>query len=242
MKTLIPFISLAIATAAFSEEINPADVAPTADIAGVKAAGFLSLITEDLASWAYQSDGVDNWLVKNGILKHTGKKSLTTDLWTKEKYGDFTLVFDWRWAEKGELKGQPIVLPDGSEKLDATGQKELIEINELDSGVFLRGHTKSQVNLWNWSVGSGEVYGYRIDPAQSAEVKAAVTPKSRADKPVGEWNRMLISVKGQSLTVSLNGKVVIENAVLNEIPAEGPIGLQHHGQAIDFANLWIKRD
>jgi hypothetical protein len=26
------------------------------------------------------------------------------------------------------------------------------------------------------------------------------------------------------------------------MPPEGPIGLQHHGQAIDFANIWVKRD
>jgi hypothetical protein len=124
-------------------------------------------------------------------------------------------------------------MPDGSEQ----GRKE---IEELDSGIYLRGNTKSQVNLWNWSVGSGEVYGYRKDGAMSAEVKAGVTPKSNADRPQGEWNRIMITLKGDRLTVSLNGKVVIENAQLPGIPAEGPVGLQHHGGAIDFANLWIK--
>ena len=45
---------------------------------------------------------------------------------------------------------------------------------------------------------------------------------------------------GDRLTVSLNGRVVIDNALLPGVPARGPIGLQHHGSAIDFANLWIK--
>ena len=44
------------------------------------------------------------------------------------------------------------------------------------------------------------------------------------------------------LTVSLNGRVVIENATLPGIPAGGPIALQHHGGAIDFANIWIKAE
>ena len=42
------------------------------------------------------------------------------------------------------------------------------------------------------------------------------------------------------LSVSLNGRLVIENAQLPGVPERGAIGLQHHGSAIDFANLWIK--
>ena len=74
----------------------------------------------------------------------------------------------------------------------------------------------------------------------SAEVKAGVTPKTKADKPIGEWNRTMITLKGDRLTVTLNGQLVIDNAQLPGVPATGPIGLQHHGGAIDFANLWIK--
>ena len=74
----------------------------------------------------------------------------------------------------------------------------------------------------------------------SPEVKAAVTPRMKADKPLGEWNHMEITMKGEMLNVTLNGEHVIVDATLPGIPTEGPIGLQHHGQAIDFANLYIK--
>ena len=162
------------------------------------------------------------------------------DLWTHKEFGDFTLVFDWRWSGRGPLKKQPVVLADGNSKTGPDGQPELVEIEELDSGIYLRGNTASQVNLWNWTVGSGEVYGYRTNPAMSAEVRAQVTPKVRADRPIGEWNRTMITMKGDRLTVSLNGRVVIDNAPLPGVPARGSIGLQSHGAAIDFANLWIK--
>jgi hypothetical protein len=175
-------------------------------------------------------------------LKHTGEKGETTDLWTEERYRDFTLVFDWRWSGRGEFKQQPIILPDGSEKTGPDGKRETAEVEELDSGILLRGQTKSQVNLWNWTVGSGEIYGYRTDPKQSAEVKAAATPSQKADLPIGEWNRMMITVKDQQVSVTLNGIGVIDKVTLNEMPEEGPVGLQHHGQAIDFANMWIRRD
>ncbi|MCF7675869.1 MAG: DUF1080 domain-containing protein, partial [Akkermansiaceae bacterium] len=118
----------------------------------------------------------------------------------------------------------------------------VLEVEELDSGIYLRGSSKSQVNLWNWPVGSGEVYGYRTDKSIPADVRAAVTPRLKADAPVGEWNRMLISVKGDVLNVTLNGRAVIVDAQLPGIPARGPIALQHHNAAIDFANIWIKED
>ena len=62
----------------------------------------------------------------------------------------------------------------------------------------------------------------------------------KADKPLGEWNHMEITMKGKILNVTLNGQHVIVDAKLPGVPAEGPLALQSHGQAIDFANLYIK--
>jgi hypothetical protein len=47
-------------------------------------------------------------------------------------------------------------------------------------------------------------------------------------------------MKGDSLTVVLNGKTVIENAQLPGVPPRGPIALQDHGSPIQFANLYVK--
>jgi hypothetical protein len=109
-----------------------------------------------------------------------------------------------------------------------------------DSGIYLRGNSKSQVNMWSWPIGSGEVYGYREDRSVAPEVRAGVTPRVKADKPLGEWNRFIITMKGDRLTVVLNGQTIIENAQLPGVPARGPIALQHHGDPIQFANIYIK--
>ena len=100
---------------------------------------------------------------------------------------------------------------------------------DSDSGILLRGSGKSQVNIWCWPIGSGEVYGYRMDGKQPPDVRAAVTPRTQADKPVGEWNHFEITVRGDRVTVLLNGKKVIAEAQLPGVSASGPIGLQHHG-------------
>ena len=71
------------------------------------------------------------------------------------------------------------------------------------------------------------------------EVRAATTPRSRADAKVGSWNRFVITMRGDRLTVNLNGVTVIERAQLPGIAAEGPIALQSHHSAIEFTNLFI---
>jgi len=147
----------------------------------------------------------------------------------------------------------PIILSDGTHKKDADGKVITIPTPNADSGILLRGEMKSQCNIWNWPVGSGEVYGYRMDKNMPPEVKAAVTPSRRADNPIGEWNTFIITMQGDRLTVKLNGQTVIENARLPGIPAEGPVGLQHHGgkdkdgnynnaaSLLQFRNVFIKQ-
>ncbi|HJN16157.1 MAG TPA: DUF1080 domain-containing protein, partial [Armatimonadota bacterium] len=101
-------------------------------------------------------------------------------------------------------------------------------------------NSKSQVNMWCWPVGSGEVSGYRKDAEMPAEVRAGVTPTEPADNPIGKWNRFLITMRGDRLTVVLNGKTVIKDAELPGVPETGPIALQHHGDSIQFANIFIR--
>lgn len=209
---------------------------PTANEEGAKQAGFTKIFDgETLDGWESEEGDKDHWRPYNGILKYDGRsEAKDKDLWFSKEYGDMTVILDWRWGAPGPLMKRPIIGPDGKE----TGEQ--VEVQELDSGIYLRGNSKSQVNFWNWPCGSGEVYGYRTDKSQPAEVIAGVTPKVKADKPVGEWNRTMITIKGDRLTVVLNGQTVVENAQLPGIPAKGKIALQHHGAAIDFANIWVK--
>ena len=189
---------------------------------------------KSLAGWKPERAGDESWSVMNGVLKHKGTAKGAGQLWTEKEYGDFTMAFDWRWASVGPMMKRPVIGADGNE----TAEK--LDVQELDSGVYVRGNEKSQVNLWNWPVGSGEVYGYRTNKSMSAEVRAGVTPKMKADKALGEWNHTVITMKGDRLTVVLNGQTVIDQAQLPNVPAKGKLALQHHGSSIDFANLTIK--
>jgi hypothetical protein len=64
----------------------------------------------------------------------------------------------------------------------------------------------------------------------------------KADKPLGQWNRFIITMQGDRLTVQLNGQTVIKDAQLPGVAVRGPIALQHHGDAIEFANIYIREE
>ncbi|HZN66648.1 MAG TPA: DUF1080 domain-containing protein, partial [Tepidisphaeraceae bacterium] len=143
------------------------------------------------------------------------------------------------------------ILPDGTHARDVNGKEIRMALPDSDSGVILRGDVKNQVNIWCWPIGSGEMYGWRTDPRQPPEVRAAVTPRTQADKPVGQWNTYEITVKGEAVTVKLNDKLVIDNARLPNMSRSGPLGLQHHGGMRDgkwssppallqFRNIYVK--
>ncbi len=69
------------------------------------------------------------------------------------------------------------------------------------------------------------------------KVRAALTPKVKADRR--QWNRFVITLKGDRLNVDLNGQTVIENARLPGIAPRGRLGLEHDGARIQFANLYV---
>ncbi len=210
---------------------------PVTDAETMKKQGFSPLFDgSSLAGWKVEKGSEGHWRAMNGILSYDGKsEAQVKDLWTEKEYKDVTLHLDWRWSGTGEKMQRPIIDP-------ATGKEvgKTLEVEELDSGVYLRGNISSQVNLWNWPVGSGEVYGYRTNKKLSPAVQAGVTPKENADKPLGEWNHIEITMRGDRLTVISNGKKVIDAAQLPDVPLQGALGLQHHGSAIDFANIWLK--
>jgi hypothetical protein len=138
-------------------------------------------------------------------------------------------------------KSYPVVLPSGDDKLDAGGNPVMQEVDDAgNSGILLRGNEDAQINICCYPVGSGEITAFRKNKEFPAEVRAALTPKERADAPLGKWNRFLITLQGDRITIDLNGKRIIENAQLPGLAERGPIGLQHHETPVEFANIYVR--
>ncbi len=217
--------------------------------------GFVSLFNgRDFTGWKVPEGDNGHWKVVDGVIDYDAQSEAAGDknLWTEKEYGDFVLRADWRLKETPFVNPNvPIIKPDGTHKKDAEGKEIRMAVPDSDSGIFPRGFPKAQVNIWCWPVGSGEVYGYRMDRSQSPDVRAAVTPKINADHDIGQWNTFEITLRGERLSVLLNGKQVIQDARLPGIPPRGPVGLQHHGgkrngqwsgppSLVQFRNLFIR--
>jgi putative heme-binding domain-containing protein len=179
----------------------------------------------------------EHWRATNGILEHDG---MTGDLWSERQFDDFELHLEWRWPDAPKWEQFPLINSAGVEGDEQGHAATLRVLDAGDSGVLLRGLYKAQANLFCYPVGSGEVWEYRTDASMTPEQRRAVTPRRAADRPVGDWNEMIIRLRGDRLSVVLNGVEVIREAQLPGIPARGPIGLQHEHGRIQFRNLRIR--
>lgn len=111
-----------------------------------------------------------------------------------------------------------------------------------DSGIYLRG--SPQVQIWDPALGgraakgSGGLYNNQKNPNDALVL---------ADNPIGEWNTFYIKMVGEKVTVKLNGKVVVDDTVLENywerdkpIYETGQIELQNHGNTLYFRNVFLK--
>jgi hypothetical protein len=218
-------------------------------------AGFTPLFNgKDLTGWKVPPGDNGHWRVVDGVIDYDAESEATGDksLYSEREFGDFTLRAEWRIkATPYTNPNVPIILSSGLHKKDADGKEIRLNVPDSDSGIYLRGSPKAQVNIWGWPVGSGEVYGYRTDAKMPPAVRAGVTPKRNADRDIGAWNAFEITLRGDRLTVILNGEEVLSNAQLPDVPARGPIALQHHGSKkggvwvsppslVQFRNISIK--
>ena len=237
-KTAIYFRNIKI------KELETAN--PPAEQRSVSGDGFRSLYNSfDLSEWKMLPGHLNHWTILDGMINYDGKSAeKDKSLWSKKQFRDFILIADVRLTRKPEMAMSSVILPNGENAINEDGSNKEVEIPYAgDTGIYLRGNSKSQVNIGNRFIGSGEIYGYRADKKLPPEVRASATPKIKADKPPGEWNRFVITMKGERVTVMLNNQLVIDNALLPGIPARGAIALQDdhaNNNTFQFANLFIK--
>ena len=217
--------------------------------------GFTVLFNgRDFTGWKVPEGDNGHWKIIDGVIDYDAESEAKGDksLWHAKDFKNFTLRVDWRIKDTPYINPRvPYILPDGTHAKDITGKEMTLSLPDSDSGILLRGSGRNQVNIWCWPIGSGEFYGYRMDKKMPPEVRAGVTPRHQADKPVGQWNRFEITVRGDRVTVVLNGITVIENAQLPGMAEKGPVGLQHHGSKqngkwtsppalLQYKNIFIK--
>jgi hypothetical protein len=196
--------------------------------------GFVSLFNgKDLTGW--------KGLVKNPIAR--GKMS-ETDLATAQQKVNESIKTDW------VIKDGLLVFTGHGDNLCTEKQYGDMEMfvdwkitEKGDAGIYLRG--TPQVQIWDTSrrevgaqVGSGGLYNNQ---------KNISKPLLVADNKIGEWNTFHIIMKGDKVTVYLNGILVTDNVSLEnywdrKLPlfTKEQIELQAHGTYVAYRNIYIR--
>lgn len=156
------------------------------------------------------------------------------------------------WSvENGELVNDGLGAYLATEK--AYGDIELLleykTVAKADSGIYLR--STPQVQIWDttkeggkWDRNADKGSGGLFNNTKGAPGQI---PLEHADKPFGEWNQFRIIQVGERTTVYLNGKLVVNNARMENywdrskpLPRVGSILLQTHGGEIRWRNIFIR--
>jgi hypothetical protein len=186
--------------------------------------GFESLFNgKDLDGWA---GAVDNYEVKDGaILCKPGKGGV---LHTKGEYGDFVARLEFK-VPPGGNNGLAIRYPGQGD----TAYSGMCELQVLDD--------------------SSPKYA-KLDPRQyHGSIYGMVAATRGYQRPVGDWNFQEVTVKGSTITVELNGSVIM-NADVSKVTefmggkphpgmnrTSGSFGFAGHGDAVQFRNVRIKK-
>jgi hypothetical protein len=195
----------------------------------------------------FTGKNLDGWkgLVENPI---TRAKMSPAEEAEKQLKADEIMRRDWNVKD-----GQIVYVGHGFENLCSKkkyGDFELyldwrLDPNgaEPDAGIYLRG--TPQVQIWDTArvnvgaqVGSGGLYNNAKNESKPLQV---------ADNKLGEWNSFHIIMRGEKVTVFLNGVKVVDNVTLENywdrsqkiFPVE-QIELQAHGSLTYFRDIYIK--
>jgi hypothetical protein len=190
---------------------------------------------KDLSKWVQRArggaTGEPKWKVEKGYIEIVPK---TGRLATKDSFGDCQLHVEWMVPNEAKGNGQSI----GNSGIELMGRYE-IQVLESNS------------HLTYADGGAGAIYG--VWP-----------PLVNPSRPQGEWNVYDIFfeaprfegdklVKPATISVLFNG-VLVQNhkeylgtTVWRKVgqyashPAEQPLTLQDHDQAVRFRNIWIRK-
>jgi len=167
----------------------------------------------------------DVWRLEDGVL--TCKGTPKGYLYTKEKYTDFKLTLQWRWAPDTKPgNGGVLFRMTGEHKVWPTSLEAQINAGNEGDLIGLVGYAFK---------GAAERYR-TMDHKRFGKLTFLKKTKALA-KPAGQWNHYEIVAKGGTVTLRLNGEQV--NQATDCDIVEGPILLTSEGNPIQFRNIGL---
>jgi hypothetical protein len=194
---------------------------------------------KDLSNWEADVPAKDkdpnvpaSFQIRNGVLVSMGKPE--GHLVTKQQYKDYRLVAEYRFSAKPGNCGVLVhastpralykMFPKSIEVQMMSGDagdfwciQENIEVKDMETRRPRKGNEK-------WGGAEGDA-------------RRILNLTDKSEKPVGEWNTMVIETRGKTLKVWVNGDLV--NDGFNASVDHGKIAVQAEGSEVEFRKIEI---
>src|SRR5580700_10662257 len=261
----------AFCAAIFAAIITTAAIAADNQLTGAeKAEGWRLLFDgNSYTNWidpSKKSPPGDSFAIEDGCLRAVAHPKITEDLFTQDTFGDFELVFDWKIAPAGN-SGIKYRIQDHLYVKEQRGAKFEDTLN-----------ASFNPRLERTASGQDYVVGFEYQLVdnqknpdatrggalhQAGALYDVQAPSKDATKPVGEFNRSRLVVRGDHVEHWMNGEKVVDaslksaavaaamakrwgeaspvyDMLVNQPKKDCPISLQNHDNDAWFKNIKIR--
>lgn len=178
---------------------------------------------KDLDGWQFdvagESDPAKLYRVEDGLIKVAGNPKGV--MRTKRFYKDYLLEVQWRWPGKGGNSG--VLIHSSKPRERNVWPKSLeVQLQSKDAGDF-------------WVIGES----VRVKDAEKrTKGRRTKNYTDGSEKTLGEWNTLIVHVRGDTVKVYINGELV--NEAWDCSTDKGAICLQSEGTAVEFRKVQVR--
>jgi 3-keto-disaccharide hydrolase len=194
---------------------------------------------KDLSNWESDVPAADSnpdikpsFIVRDGMLVSLGKPE--GHLVTKQQYQDYRLEAEYRFPGKPGNCGILIHASRPRALYKMFPQSVEVQMNSGDAGDFWV--IQEDIEVPDMEKRRPREPGQKWGGAEG-DARRILNLTDGSEKPLGEWNTMVIEVRGRAITVWVNGDLV--NNGVNASVDHGKIAVQAEGAEVEFRKLQI---
>jgi Domain of Unknown Function (DUF1080) len=217
---IIHFIFSVIMVSAGSVECAEPGTEPSTGEGAASSDGYTALALKDLeteGNWSVDGEGAFRLVPREG---ESGWKRYHHYLWLPGTFGNFSFDFEYQHPAGGN-SGLYFRVSDQADPVVSGFEVQIMD-----------------------STGKADAEMGHHDLGGIIQTKGA---SKNMSKPPGEWNRMIVTMEGNHLTVVLNGETIQDLDLATakkpdkELAASGKICIQDHGLPFAVRNLRVKQ-
>lgn len=222
---LLTFATLLTPACLFADEVKPVQLFNGKDLTGWHS---------DVPAADKDPDLKPSFIARDGMLVSLGKPG--GHLITDKVYENFRLALEYRFVNEPGNCGVLVYSSTPRELYGMFPKSIEVQMHHQNAGDF-------------WCIGENiEVENMEARRPKGKDQKFGGGPKDArrilnltdgSEKPVGEWNTMIIECKGNDLKVWVNGDMV--NHGTNCTASKGQIALQAEGVEVEFKGLILSQ-